>query len=102
MKHLTQTTWEVAQGREGDFIKVCRRSTQIHQRLGAEKVLLLNNVAGPGHTMTYVCSFPDAVALGAFLEALPSDDDWRALGGEFVSDPPARMVSQHITQDLFS
>jgi hypothetical protein len=52
--------------------------------------------------MTYVCSFPDAVALGAFLEALPSDDDWRALGGEFVSDPPARMVSQHITQDLFS
>ncbi len=52
-----RTVWEVNQGREGDFIGVCRRSSEIHKRLGAVNVALIAHSTGPGHLMTYVLHF---------------------------------------------
>ncbi|HJL89797.1 MAG TPA: hypothetical protein QF905_05630 [Acidimicrobiales bacterium] len=102
MMFVGRTVWEVNQGREGDFIGVCRRSTEIHKRLGAVNVALIAHSTGPGHLMTYVLTFENGAGYGAFVDALASDSEWLALGREFVADPPARIVSSDTGTNLLS
>ena len=102
MMFVGRTVWEVHQGREGDFIGICRRGSEIHKRLGATNVVLLAHNSGPGHLMTYVLQFENGVGYGTFVDALFSDSEWRTLGQEFVADPPARIVSQDTGTSLLS
>jgi|TARA_Y100000310_G_scaffold145493_1_gene144818 hypothetical protein len=102
MMYVSRHVWEVHQGREGDFIGICGRASEIHKRLGATNSALVDHNTGPGHLMTYVLHFENAAGYGTFVDALTSDTEWTTLGQEFVADPPARLISSDTGLNLFS
>ena len=90
-------------GRQGDFMNVNRRAAEIHKRLGASEIKLLASMAGaPPSQWTYVMIFEDEATFGAAMAAMDTDEEWLALGAEFVVDPPAEATNSMLARDLLS
>ena len=94
MKVTHATQWQVKRGRQGDFLNVNRRAAEIHKRLGASEIKLLAALAGaPQSQWTYVMIFDDEATFANAMVAMDTDEEWLALGAEFVADPPAEATN---------
>ena len=103
MKVLATTAWDVTPARVPDFLANCGRAAEIHRRLGAEAVHLIQSMAGPVPALTYAMVFPDGATYGAFIDAISADEEWLAFWAEAsAGERYATMVSQSVGTDLFS
>ena len=101
MKLTHSTTWDVAVGRQGEFLAINRRSKEIHKRCGASDIKLLASQAGAPQTeWTYVMFFDDETAWAKCMGAMDTDAEWLELGREFSADPPARATRSNLYRDL--
>ena len=103
MKVLATTAWDETPARVPDFLAKCGRAAEIHRRLGAEAVHLIQSMAGPVPGLTYALVFPDGATYGAFIDAISTDEEWLALWAEAsAGERYATIVSQSVGTDLFS
>ena len=103
MKVLATTSWDVTPARVPDFLANCGRTAEIHRRLGAEAVHLIQSVAGPVPALTYALVFPDGATYGAFIDAISADEEWLTLWAEVAAgERYATIVAQSVGTDLFS
>lgn len=103
MKVTHATQWQVKMGRQGDFLNVNRRAAEIHKRLGASEIKVLAALAGaPQSQWTYVMIFDDEATFANAMVAMDTDEEWLALGAEFVADPPAEATNSMLARDLLT
>jgi hypothetical protein len=86
MAQVVQATlWNVAPGKDLDFIETNKRAKKIHMRLGAANAMLtrVNVGENPGQYI-YNMVFESGTAYGKFVDAIATDSEWMALWIEAV------------------
>ena len=96
------TAWDLTPARVPDFLTNCGRAAEIHRRLGAEAVHLIQSMAGPVPALTYALVFPDGATCGAFIDTISADEEWLTLWAEVAAgERYATIVAQSVGTDLF-
>ena len=86
MAQVVQATlWNVAPGKDLDFIETNKRAKKIHMRLGASNAMLtrVNVGENPGQYI-YNMVFESGAAYGKVVDAIATDSEWMTLWIEAV------------------
>ncbi|MCH2416536.1 MAG: hypothetical protein MK195_07215 [Acidimicrobiales bacterium] len=101
MQIIATTAWDVKPTHFVEFMANCLKAKEIHERLGAEQVRLVQSMAGPTPGLVYALIFPDGAAFGSFIDAIRTDEEWLAFWAEAAGDY-ATIISQSVGTDLLS
>ncbi len=85
-------TWSVNEGKGDAFAAAVLTAKGIHERLGADVMVMQTQTGGIPSTLVYVTSFESGSAYGAFIDALGEDDEWQQFWAQAVADRPAELV----------
>ena len=82
---LATTYWNVALGKDLEFIEANKRAKKIHMRLGASNAMLQRVSVGVNSGQyIYNMVFESGAAYGKFVDAIATDSEWMALWIEAV------------------
>jgi len=86
MAQIVQAThWNVAPGKDLDFIEINKRAKKIHMRLGASNAMLTRvNVGGNPGQYIYNLVFESGAAYGKFVDTVTTDSEFMELWIEAV------------------
>ena len=102
MQIIATTTWDVQPAHFVEFMANCLKAKEIHERLGAELVRLVQSMAGPTPGLMYAMIFSNGAAFGSFIDATTTDEEWLAFWAEASQGNYATIISQSVGQDLLS
>jgi len=95
---LATTYWNVALGKDLEFIEANKRAKKIHMRLGASNAMLQRVSVGVNSGQyIYNMVFESGAAYGKFMDTVSTDSEWIALWAEGVAKQMAAPTGNRLS-----
>ena len=95
---IATTYWNVALGKDLEFIEANKRAKKIHMRLGASNAMLQRVSVGVNSGQyIYNMVFESAAAYGKFMDTVSTDSEWIALWAEGVAKQMATPTGNRLS-----